>query len=47
MSAQGVVIQSIEVATKLKTSETAENIGKHIKSSDIILKTTENPSLIF
>ena len=46
MSAQGVVMHctgsdSIKVTTQLKT---AENIGKHLKSSDIILKTTEDPS---
>ena len=34
--------------TSLKTVgkhwETAENIGKHLKPSDIILRTTEDPS---
>ena len=34
----------IKVTTQLKTSDTAENIGKHLKSSDIILRTTEDPS---
>ena len=32
---------SIKVTTQLKT---AENIGKHLKSSDLILRTTEDPS---
>ena len=27
-----------------KHRKTAENIGKHLKSSDIILRTTEDPS---
>ena len=35
-----------KVKVQLKTSETAENIGKHLKSSDIILRTTEDPSKI-
>ena len=47
--AQGVVIHKIP--TQLRTSEnswehrkTTENIRKHLKSSDIILRTTEDPS---
>ena len=51
MCAQGVVMHCtgsdfIKVTTQLKTSDTAENIGKHLKSSDIILRTTEDPSQI-
>ena len=34
----------IKVTTQLKHWKTAENIGKNLKSSDIILKTTEDPS---
>ena len=30
--------------TDEKHRKTAKNIGKHLKSSDIILKTTEDPS---
>ena len=30
--------------TVRKHRETAENVGKHLKSSDIILRTTEDPS---
>ena len=48
MCAQGVVMHCtgsdfIKVTTQMKTSENTENIGKHLKSSDIILRTTEDP----
>jgi len=42
MFAQGVAMhKSYNPAENIKK---AENIGKHLKSSDIILRTTEDPS---
>ena len=43
MCAHGVVIHKSSNPAE-NIGKTAENIGKHLKSSDIILRTTEDPS---
>ena len=37
-------VRPVQFLDHLTVIKTAENIGKHLKSSDIILRTTEDPS---